>query len=86
MVILQVLFKVPDRFSELTGIVITRILVEDGEGAIRIAWERDTRGRDSQLYINITNGQHSCPQETGAKMLFHARHTHNCEMGVKSPE
>ena len=73
MAMLQTLVRVPDRFSELAEMVMTRILIEAGE-AERIDFvgdqypvisikntERNKRGRDGQLVINITNGQQLCP-------------------------
>ena len=69
MAMLQTLVRVPARFSELAEMVMTRILIEAGE-AERIDFvgdqypvisikntERNKRGRDGQLVINITNGQ-----------------------------
>lgn len=75
MAMLQTLVRVPDRFSELAEMVMTRILIEAGEAA-RIDFvgdqyptisikntERNKRGRDGQLVINITNGQQFCPRQ-----------------------
>ena len=69
MAMLETLVRVPARFSELAEMVMTRILIEAGE-AERIDFvgdqypvisikntERNKRGRDGQLVINITNGQ-----------------------------
>lgn len=73
MAMLQILVKVPDRFCELAEMVMTRILAEAGEAA-RIDFvgdqypaisikdtERNKRGRDGQLVINITSPQQFCP-------------------------
>ena len=75
MAMLQTLVRVPDRFSELAEMVMTRILIEAGETE-RIDFvgdqypvisiknkERNKRGRDGQLVINITNGQELCPRQ-----------------------
>ena len=75
MAVLQALVRVPDRFSELADMVMTRILIEGGEAA-RIDFvgdqypansikntERSKRGRDGELVINITNGQQFCPRQ-----------------------
>ena len=75
MALLQALVRVPDRFSELADMVMTRILTEAGD-ATRIDFvgdqypansikstERSKRGRDGELVINITNGQQFCPRQ-----------------------
>jgi len=75
MAVLQALVRVPDRFSELADMVMTRILTEAGN-ATRIDFvgdqdpansiknaERDKRGRDGWLVIKITNGQQFCPRQ-----------------------
>ena len=75
MALLQVLLRVPDRFSELADMVMTRILTEAGD-ATRIDFvadqypaksikntEKSKRGRDGELVINITNGQQLCPPQ-----------------------
>ena len=75
MALLQALVRVPDRFSELADMVMTRILTEVGD-ASRIDFvadqypaysfkntERSKRGRDGELVINITNGQQFCPHQ-----------------------
>ena len=73
MALLQALVRVPDRFSELADMVMTRTLTEAGD-ATRVDFEADQypansiknterskRGRDGELVINITNGQQFCP-------------------------
>ena len=75
MAMLQTLVRIPDRFSELADMVMTRILIEAGEAA-RIDFvgdqypansikntERNKRGRDGEIVINITNGQQFCPRQ-----------------------
>ena len=75
MAMLQTLVMVPDRFSELADMVMTRILIEAGEAArtdfvgdqypansIKNT-ERNKRGRDGEIVINITNGQQFCPRQ-----------------------
>ena len=76
MAMLQTLVRIPDRFSELADMVMTRILIEAGEAA-RIDFvgdqypansikntERNKRGRDGEIVINIlTNGQQFWPRQ-----------------------
>ena len=75
MAVLQTLVRVPDKFSELAEMVMTIILAEAGE-ATRIDFvgdqyppisiknaERNKRGRDGQLVINITSPQQFCPRQ-----------------------
>ena len=72
MAMLQTLVRIPDRLSELAD--MTKILIEAGEAA-RIDFvdqypansnkntERNKRGRDGEIVINITNGQQFCPRQ-----------------------
>ena len=75
MAMLQTLVRIPDRFSELADMVMTRILIEAGEAA-RIDFvgdqypansikntERNKRGRDGEIVIKITNGQQFGPRQ-----------------------
>jgi len=73
MVILQALVRVAYRFFELAEMVMTRIQVEAGEAASRTASERNRQGRDGQLEINITNGQHSYPRQRRGKEVHDER-------------
>ena len=74
MAMLQTLVRIPNRFSKLVDMVMTRILIEAGQAA-RIDFvgdqytansikntERNKRGRDGEIVINITNGQQFCPR------------------------
>ena len=74
MAMLQTLVRKPNRFSKLVDMVMTRILIEAGRAA-RIDFvgdqytansikntERNKRGRDGEIVINITNGQQFCPR------------------------
>ena len=74
MAMLQTLVRIPNRFSKLVDMVMTRILIEAGRAA-RIDFvgdqytansikntERNKRGRDGEIVINITNGQQFCPR------------------------
>ena len=69
----QMLVRIPNRFSKLVDMVMTRILIEAGQAA-RIDFvedqytansikntERNKRGRDGEIVINITNDQQFCP-------------------------
>ena len=75
MALLHALVRVPDRFSELADMVMTRTPTEAGD-ATRIDFvrdqypansikstERSKRGRDGELVINITNCQQFCPRQ-----------------------
>ena len=77
MVILQILRKIPDRFSDLTQMVFNRILLQAGEATkvdfvgdqypeISIKNIRERRGSSSQLAINITTN--SCAHGNGKNL------------------
>ena len=74
MAMLQTLVRIPNRFSKLVDMVMTRILIEAGQAA-RIDFvgdqytansikntERNERGRGGEIVINITNGQQFRPR------------------------